>query len=152
MLWICDENSAGNTGMFYLFLSSAYTASRSFMVLMLPHQQVSWGCTRSWEGTQLGQMTPCDQENIPYEHMTSWSVITQRVKFTMDVIIQGLSTDWPVAEDFFLLHHLSSFVLFALFFKLTKLSWSQAMSIPHFYLPILSSTSVRGGSKQLHGA
>ena len=37
-----------------------------------PHQRVGWGCTRSWEGTQLGQLTPTDQRDIPY-HMTSWS-------------------------------------------------------------------------------
>ncbi|XP_064295936.1 dymeclin-like isoform X2 [Phalacrocorax carbo] len=33
----------------------------------------SAGCTRSWEGTQPGQLTPADQRDIPY-HMTSCSV------------------------------------------------------------------------------
>ena len=32
----------------------------------------SWGCTRSWEGTQPGQLTPTDRRDIPY-HMMSRS-------------------------------------------------------------------------------
>ena len=66
--FICVGNSVGNTGMFQLLLSSAYTASRPFLLLTPPHQGVGWGCTRSWEGTQLGQLTPTDQRDIPY-HM-----------------------------------------------------------------------------------
>ena len=61
-----------NTGMFLLLLSSAYTESRLFLLLTPPHKWVGWGCTRSWEGTQLGQLTPTDQRAIPY-HMTSCS-------------------------------------------------------------------------------
>ncbi|KAK4822153.1 hypothetical protein QYF61_010414, partial [Mycteria americana] len=34
--------------------------------------RVGWGCTRSWEGTQPGQLTPADQRDIPL-HMTSRS-------------------------------------------------------------------------------
>lgn len=30
--WICDENSAGNTGMVPLWLSSVYIESRSFLL------------------------------------------------------------------------------------------------------------------------
>ena len=57
MFWICAENSIDNTGMFQLSLSSLYTESRPFLLLTSPHQRVGWGCTRSWEGTQLGQLT-----------------------------------------------------------------------------------------------
>ena len=56
-----------------LLLSSACTASRPFF-LTPPHQRVGWGCTRSWEGTQLGQLTPTDQKDVPY-HMMSHSAI-----------------------------------------------------------------------------
>jgi len=70
MFWICAENSVDNTGMFSLLLSCAYTASRPFLLLTPPHQQVSSGCTRSWEGTQLGQLTPTDENNIPYHTMS----------------------------------------------------------------------------------
>ena len=70
MFWICAENSVDNSGMFSLLLSSAYTASRPFLLLTPPHQRVGWGCTRSWEGTQLGQLTPTDKRGIPC-HMTS---------------------------------------------------------------------------------
>jgi len=55
-------------------LNSAHTASRPFLVLRLPHQRAGWGCTRSWEGTQLGQLTPAGQRYIPH-HMTSCSAI-----------------------------------------------------------------------------
>jgi len=58
MFWICAENSVDNTGMFLLLLSSAYTEPRPFLLLTLAHQQVGWGCTRNYEGTQLGQLTP----------------------------------------------------------------------------------------------
>uniref|UniRef100_A0A8B9YXA4 non-specific serine/threonine protein kinase n=1 Tax=Buteo japonicus TaxID=224669 RepID=A0A8B9YXA4_9AVES len=72
MFWICAENSVDNAEMFQLLLSSAYTESRPFLLLTPPHQQVGWGCTRSWERTQLGQLTPNDQRDIP-DHMTSCS-------------------------------------------------------------------------------
>jgi len=53
-------------------LSSAYTASGPFLLLTLPSQQVGWAGTRSWEGTQLGQLIPTEKRDIPY-HMTSCS-------------------------------------------------------------------------------
>ena len=37
-----------------------------------PHQRAGWGCTRSWEGTQPGQLTPTAQRDIPY-HRTPCS-------------------------------------------------------------------------------
>jgi len=39
-----------------------------------PPQRVGWACTRSWERTQLGPLTPTDQRDFPYP-MTSRSVI-----------------------------------------------------------------------------
>jgi len=36
------------------------------------HHPTSWGCTRGWEGTQLGQLTPADQRDILY-HVMLWS-------------------------------------------------------------------------------
>ena len=70
MFWICAVNSVDNAEVFLLLLSSAYTESRSFLLLTPPHQQIGWGCTRSWEGTQLGQLTPTDPRDIP-DHMMS---------------------------------------------------------------------------------
>jgi len=46
--------------------------SNQGLFVILACQQVGWGCTRSWEGTQPGQLTPTDQRNIPY-HKTSCS-------------------------------------------------------------------------------
>jgi len=48
-----------------LLLCNAYPALRPFLLLTLPHQRVGWGCRRSWEGTQLGQLTSADQRDIP---------------------------------------------------------------------------------------
>lgn len=45
-----------NVEVFQLLLSRAYTQS-TFSVSHTTHQGVAWGCTRSWEGTQLGQLT-----------------------------------------------------------------------------------------------
>jgi len=57
MFSICPQNSVDNTRMFYPLLSSICPASRPFLLLMLPHQWVGWGCMRSWEGTHLGKLT-----------------------------------------------------------------------------------------------
>ena len=70
MFWICAEDSVGNTGMFSLLLSSAYTEPRPFLLLPPPHQRGGWGGIRSWEGTQLGQLTPTDQRDIPDHKMS----------------------------------------------------------------------------------
>jgi len=55
-------------------LNNTYTASRPFLLLSLPHQRVGLGRTRSCEGTQLGQLTPADQGDIPH-HMMPCSAI-----------------------------------------------------------------------------
>jgi len=72
MFWICAEYSIDNTGIFLLLLSSAYAESRLYLLFTPPHQQAGWGCTGSWDGTQLGQLTPADQNDMLY-HMTSYS-------------------------------------------------------------------------------
>ena len=74
MLLIRAENSLDNRGMFWFLLTSAYTESRPFQLLMPPHQQVGWGCTMSWKGTQPGQLTPKDQRDTP-DHIMSHFVI-----------------------------------------------------------------------------
>jgi len=56
----------------HLLLSSAYSRSKTFQLLMLPCQQVDWGCTRNWEATR--HLTQTGQGNITY-HMTSrWTI------------------------------------------------------------------------------
>ena len=59
--------------MFLLLLSRACTESRPFLLLTPPHQRAGWGCTRSWEVTWWGQLTPTDQRDILC-HMVSCSV------------------------------------------------------------------------------
>ena len=71
MVWSCDQNSVGNTPMFQLWLNNACTVSRPFLPLTQPRQRAGWGCTRPWEGTQLGQLTPNDQGDIPYLMMSA---------------------------------------------------------------------------------
>jgi len=67
MFWICAENSVDNTEVFLSLLSSAYTESRPFLLLAPLHQRADQRCTGSWEGTQLGQLTPSDQRDVPYQ-------------------------------------------------------------------------------------
>jgi len=58
MFWVCAENSVDNIGMFSLLPSSAYGESRPFLLLRPPHQQVGWGCTRSWGHTHSWESWP----------------------------------------------------------------------------------------------
>jgi len=74
VFWTCTGNSVENPGMFQLLLRSAYTESRPFLFLRLPQRRAGWGCTRSWEGTQPGQLIAPDQRVIPC-HMTSCSAM-----------------------------------------------------------------------------
>ena len=69
MFWICAENSVGKTRFSY-----CWAVSRPFLPLRLPCQRAGWGCTRSWEGTQPGHLTPADQREILC-HMGSCSAI-----------------------------------------------------------------------------
>ena len=76
MFWVQYEKNVDNTLMFSLLLSSVYTESRIFQ-LLVPSQQEGWRGTRSWEGTQPGQLTPTAQRNVPY-HVTSCPVYKLR--------------------------------------------------------------------------
>jgi len=54
---------------------------------------VGWRCTRSWEGTQLGQLSPADQRDIP-DHMASRSAIKVGGKVDGGAAAQGLAGHW----------------------------------------------------------
>jgi len=71
-----------NTGVFQLLLGSAYTEPRHFLLLTPPHQRVGWGCTRGWEGTQPGQLTPTDQSDVPYHMMSILGLARTGLIFT----------------------------------------------------------------------
>lgn len=49
MFWIFDQKSVNNRDFFAVAEQKKY--SRLFLVPRLPHQQVGWESTRSWEGT-----------------------------------------------------------------------------------------------------
>lgn len=49
----------------------AHTESQPFLLLTPTHQPRGWGCTRSWERTQPGQLNPDDPRDIP-EHVAPW--------------------------------------------------------------------------------
>lgn len=50
MFWICGQSTVDSTQMFLLLLNSAFTASRSSLLLLLPHQAVYCGCTGAGRG------------------------------------------------------------------------------------------------------
>ena len=68
MFWISDENNVANIPMMFLVVSRQ---SKTFLFFT-----PAWHarCTGSWEGTQLGQLTPTGQSHIPY-HMASCPVV-----------------------------------------------------------------------------
>ena len=159
-----DSVDDNNAEMFSLLLSSSYTESRPFLLLTPPHQWVGWGCTRSWEGTQLGQLTPADQRDmIPYDVMLSiWSSrkkeergdvqsdggLSSQVTAMCDGALlswRWLNTCLPRgSSEWILCFALLAWVAFAL---PIKLSLSQPMSFLTFTLPILSLTP-QGGSER----
>lgn len=61
-----------------VLIKSAYTEPRSF--LLLTSQWGVWVCTRSWEGSQLGQLTPSDQRAIPYHSIHNLRCCAQQIK------------------------------------------------------------------------
>jgi len=104
--------------MFSLPLSSASTASRPCLPLTLPCQRVGWGCMRSWEGTQLRQLTPTDPRDVPYR-VTSCSVIKTGWgrKFAGTAVAQGLAGHWLAGgEQLRLIRMFSSLVFLGVFF------------------------------------
>lgn len=68
MFCICDKNS--KQCWWYLDTSAVaeavITQHQNLLFLTLLVQQVSWECTRRWEGTQPAQLTTADQRDIPY--------------------------------------------------------------------------------------
>lgn len=63
MFWIFDQNSLDNIGMFQLLLT---VLSQRQGFLYFSHYPTS----RSYEATQVGQMTQTDRGDVPY-HMES---------------------------------------------------------------------------------
>ena len=64
-----------------------------------PHQRAGWGCTRSWEGAQPGQLTPADQRGIPCRR-TSCSVYKVGGKEVgQAAIARGLAGHWSVGHE-----------------------------------------------------
>lgn len=51
-------------GMFSFLLCRVDTGSKPFLLLTSPYQQAGWGCTSSWEGTELGQLSTADQRDM----------------------------------------------------------------------------------------
>jgi len=84
MFWIWAENSVDNIEVFYA--CSAHTESRPFPLLTSPHQRVGWGCTRSWNGTRLGQLTPTGQRDIPLPIKLPSSQPTSFLTFTVPIL------------------------------------------------------------------
>ena len=140
MVWICDQNSVGNTPMFQLWLNSACTVSRPFLPLPQPRQRAGWGCTRPWEGTQLGQLTPNDQRDIPYLMMSA-----QQSNCELLLLPDWLGISRLVVSNCGFLHRLFSSFCFVF---LIKLSLSQPTRFCIFNLLILSPVPLQGRVSQ----
>lgn len=78
----------------------------------LPHQQVGWGQARSWEWTQLGQLTPTDKTDTAH-HIMSCSATKTELKFATAAIAQGLAGHQLAGDEqlvFFTSHVFLGFV------------------------------------------
>ena len=73
MFWISAENSVDNSRMVWS-LTSPYPEPRAVLLLPPPHQRGGWGGTKSWEGTQPGQLTPTDPRGIPDHRMSCLAI------------------------------------------------------------------------------
>lgn len=47
-----------------IMFSNIMPGAAIFSVLVLPHQQGGCGCTKTWEGTQLGWLIPMDPGDL----------------------------------------------------------------------------------------
>jgi len=114
MFGICAGNSVDNTGIFSLLLSSAYTASKTFLLHTPPYQQVGWRCIKSWEGTQPDPSRPKGY-SIRYDIMFSSK---PRRESGREAAARGLAGYWLVMSSCFHLHHFSllCFIFHSLFF------------------------------------
>lgn len=105
---------------------------------------MGWGCTRSWEGTWLGQLTP-DQRDIPL-HMAPCSAVTPGGRLVR-IAAQGpaghqlvVSSWFTFASPVFLEFYFFLFVIFlfiTFFFSIIKLFLYQPMSLFTFTLSVL---------------
>ena len=145
--------------MFWDVLVTAEQCLHSVKAFSAPHtahQQGGWGCTSSWDRTQLGELTPADQRDSPH-HITSRSAIKTGWKFARAAIAWVQAGHRCVGgEQLFLLHHLfflglvwffpplGCFFFSLSFFKIIKPSVSQPMSFLTFTLPILSPIPLVG--------
>lgn len=70
MVWTCAETMLITQG--YFDYCSAAIAHQGFSAPHTPWQKEGWGCTKSWEGTQPGQLSPTHDRDLLY-YMTSYS-------------------------------------------------------------------------------
>lgn len=75
MFWVCAEHKVDNIEMLLLLLSIAPCSEpRCFLLLTLPCWRGSWGFLGGWEETQLGQVMPIDQRDIPCDIIFRYKV------------------------------------------------------------------------------
>lgn len=70
MLWICEENSVDNPGIFSLLLNGVYTRVRAFSALHLTPPRRGLGVHEELGRDTAWTADPTDQRDIP-DHMAS---------------------------------------------------------------------------------
>ena len=143
-----------------------YTASQPFLLLTPSHQWVGWGCTRIWEGTRLGQLTPTDQRDLPCDTVScsaykaggrrrkggrtclKWQRLSSQVTIRCD----GALLSWRWLNTCLLMGSSEWIPCFALlvrgaFASPIKLSWSQPTVFFNFTLLILSPIPPEGNER-----
>lgn len=79
----CAANRIDNTEVSQFMLGMSYTASRPFLLPTSFHQWGGWGCTRSWEGTQAGQLSPW----YPAQYIKLWEKEGRAIVWSGDICL-----------------------------------------------------------------
>lgn len=61
-VWLGSHFGCDYTDYYYILVAAEWCKSLLYFLFCW----VGWGCTGGWEGTQLGQLIPTDQKDIPY--------------------------------------------------------------------------------------
>lgn len=72
VVWIGDQKSVEDDRNVLAAAGLCLHSIKAFPFVMLPCKQGAWGCRKSWEGAQRGELTSADHRDVPY-HTASCS-------------------------------------------------------------------------------
>lgn len=146
-VWLGSHFGCDYTDYYYILVAAEWCKSLLYFLFCW----VGWGCTGGWEGTQLGQLIPTDQKDIPY-CLISCSAIKLPGFLSKDSLPRW-SGHCSAYEIVWVNPFYSAFFPLP-FFPSPSLSWS-IRGFFAFSHPILPSVLLQGGDRgneQMGGA